>query len=210
MRFHCKTDNIKSITTIFAVVVMLVLFSTACGDKEEVVEVAFDPEKTYTAKITDVVNLVSDSGVVKYKFIAEEWYVYEKSAEPYYYFPKGVYAEKYDSLFNVEGSFKADTGYNYIKKQLWEFKKNVKVVNLKGEKFDTDHLFWDEKEGKIYSDEYIRIETGAKIITGIGFESNQDMSKYQVYNSQGVFPVKENAADTTVMAADSVSITPAN
>lgn len=194
----------KSITTIFQIVVMLVLFITSCGkEKAEVVEVVFDPENTYTMKATNVTDLVSDSGVIRYKIIADEWYVYDKSAEPYWYFPEGFYLERFDSLFNKDASIKADTVYRYYKKELWELIGNVKVVSLKGEKFDTEHLFWDQKTEKVYSDKYIRIEKEDKIITGIGFESNQDMTKYDVFNSQGVFPVSEAAPDTTIAVADS-------
>ena len=66
------------------------------------------------------------------------------------------------------------------------------VENLEGKKFETSLLFWDQKEEKVYSDKYIRIQEDDKIITGIGFESNQNMTQYKIFNSQGVFPVSES------------------
>ncbi len=93
MRFLSKTNHMKGITTIFQIVVMLVLLITSCGKEQaEVVEVAFDPEKTYTMKATNVSDLVSDSGVIRYKAMAEEWYGYDKAAEPYWYFPPRIAA----------------------------------------------------------------------------------------------------------------------
>ena len=68
-------------------------------------------------------------------------------------------------------------------------------------------LYWDQKEEKIYSDKYIRIEEDDKIITGIGFESNQDMSQYKIFDSQGVFPMSESANDTISKAVSVDSIT---
>ena len=54
-RFHCKTENM-GITTTFVVVVMLLLFSASCSkEHKEVVDVEFDPDKTYTMKATDVI-----------------------------------------------------------------------------------------------------------------------------------------------------------
>ena len=45
------------ITTTFVVVVMLLLFSASCSkEHKEVVDVEFDPDKTYTMKATDVAN----------------------------------------------------------------------------------------------------------------------------------------------------------
>ena len=83
------------------------------------------------------------------------------------------------------------------KKGLWELIGNVEVESLQGEHFETSQLFWDQKQEKVYSDKFMRIEQEDKIITGIGFESNQDMTQYKIFNSQGIFPVSDAPADTT-------------
>ena len=73
-------------------------------------------------------------------------------------FEKGVYLEKFDSLFHIDASIKADTAYYYEKKKLWELRSNVHIRSQRGDKFDTDLLFWDEKQERVYSDKFIRIE----------------------------------------------------
>lgn len=209
MRFLCKTNHNKGITTTISVVVMLVLLMASCGkEKTEVVEVAFDPETTYTMKATDITNFISDSGIVRYKAVAQEWYVYDKAAEPYYYFPKAVYVERFDSLLNKDASIEADTAYYYIKKELWKLVGNVKYISLTGEKFETELLFLDEKADRVYSDKYMRVEEADKIITGIGFESNMSMTKYEVSNSRATFLVKDTPPDTTTTPADSTMVLP--
>ena len=68
---------------------------------------------------------------------------------------------------------------------------------------------YDEKKEKVYSDKYIRIQEEDKIITGIGFESNQDMTKYKIFDSQGEIPINESvASDSTqkTVSADSVLV----
>lgn len=186
------------ITTTFGVVVMLLLFTASCGKEvKEVVDVEFDPDKTYTMKALDVSSLISDSGITRYRLNAKEWLMYGKAEDPYWYFPEGIYVEKFDTLFHTEASIKADTAYYYDKRSLWKLIGNVKVESLQGEQFDTDLLFWDQKLEKVYSDQYVRIEQADKIITGIGFESNQDMTQYKIFNSQGIFPVNEAPADST-------------
>ena len=159
------------ITTTFVVVVMLLLFSASCSkEHKEVVDVEFDPDKTYTMKATDVSSLISDSGITRYRLKAKEWQIYGKAAEPHWYFPEGIYVEKFDTLFQTEASIKADTAYYYDKKGLWELIGNVEVESLQGEHFETSQLFWDQKQEKVYSDKFMRIEQEDKIITGIGFE----------------------------------------
>ena len=208
-RFLCKTNE-QGITTIFVVVVMLLLFTASCnGDNKEVVVVAFDPETTYTLRTTDYTTQFSDSGITRYRAIAKEFLKFDKAKEPFSYFPEGIYVEKFDTLFNIEASLKADTAYNYEKKGLWKLIGNVRVENLEGKKFETSLLIWDQKEEKVYSDKYIRIQEDDKIITGIGFESNQNMTQYKIFNSQGVFPVSESVTTDSaqnIVPVDSMSI----
>ena len=163
------------------VAVMLLLFMLSCGgEHKEVVEVTFDPETTYTMKTTGVVSLISDSGVTRYRANAKEWMVYGKAKDPYWYFPQGIYVEKFDSLFQTEASIKADTAYYFDKQGLFRFVGQVEVKSLQGEHFETEELFWNQKEDKVYSDRYIRIEQSDKIITGVGFVSNQNMTRYTI------------------------------
>lgn len=208
-RFLCKTNK-YGITTTFAVVVMLLLFMASCGkENKEVVEVTFDPENTYTLRTTDVSSLISDSGITRYRMNAKEWLVFGKAKEPYSYFPQGVYVEKFDSLFNVEASVKADTAYYWDKKGLYKLIGHVGILSQEGKKLDTSILYFDQKEDQIYTDEYFELEEGDKIITGIGFKSNQNMTKYKIFNSQGTFPVSDTARDTSrvnTATGDSVAV----
>ena len=197
-RFLCKTNK-YGITTTFAVVVMLLLFMASCGkENKEVVEVTFDPENTYTLRTTDVSSLISDSGITRYRMNAKEWLVFGKAKEPYSYFPQGVYVEKFDSLFNVEASVKADTAYYWDKKGLYKLIGHVSILSQEGKKLDTSILYFDQKEDQIYTDEYFELEEGDKIITGIGFKSNQNMTKYKIFNSQGTFPVSDIAKPDSI------------
>lgn len=208
-RFLCKTDK-YGITTIFVVVVMLLLFMASCGkENKEVVDVAFDPENTYTMRTTDVTSLISDSGITRYRMNAKEWLMFGKAKEPFHYFPQGVYVEKFDSLFNVEASIKADTAYYWDKKGLYKLIDNVSVLSLEGKRLNTSILFIDQKEDKIHTDKYFELQEGEKIITGIGFESNQNMTKYKIFNSKGTFPVSETPRDSSRMntaAGDSAAV----
>ena len=52
---------------------MLLLFSASCSkEHKEVVDVEFDPDKTYTMKATDVSSLISDSGITSER-VADLW-----------------------------------------------------------------------------------------------------------------------------------------
>lgn len=142
---------------------------------------------------------LSDSGMIRYKIITAEWLIYSHRNPPFWAFEKGIYLEKFDSLFHVDASIKADTAYYYEPKKLWELRGNVHIQSQRGDKFDTELMFWDQDKEKIYSDKFIRIEQIDKVLTGYGFESNQQMTEYQIYNNTGIFTVEDNAvqADST-------------
>jgi LPS export ABC transporter protein LptC len=142
----------------------------------------------------NVSSLVSDSGITRYRVIAQVWDIFDNPHpdSSYSYFPKGFYVEQFDSVFNVEGSIEGDTAYYYDKKSLWHLISNVKAINLEKEKFETQELFWNEKLQKIYSDQAIRIEKpDGTVILGKGFESNSALTDYHIFKTYGIFYISE-------------------
>ena len=191
-----------NITVAIWATVMFVLFPACSGGEKNLAEAITERDSLPSMKTLGVTTLISDSGITRYKIITEEWEIYDKKNPPYWAFEKGVYLEKFDSLFHIDASIKADTAYYYEK--IWELRSNVHIRSQRGDKFDTDLLFWDEKQERVYSDKFIRIEQEDKIITGYGFESNQQMTEYQIYNNTGIFTVEDTApADSTKAVANS-------
>lgn len=164
-------------------------------EKKEVVDIEFNQDSTYTMKATEVITLVSDSGITRYKVVTKEWLMFSEAQEPYWLFPKKVHLEKFDSLFHVEASVDADTAYYYERKELWKLVGHVRVESLQGERFETDVLFLDQD--KIYSDCFIRITKGDFVNTGVGFESNRTLTQYKIFNSAAEIPLQEESSDTT-------------
>jgi hypothetical protein len=213
-----KTDPLKGMTIVVLTVVMPLSFLFSCGgDKNETIEYTFDPETSHTLKEKNVHTLISDSGFTRYKIIAETWLIYSKASEPYWYLPDGAYLERFDTLFNIEASAKADTVYYYERRKLWEMIKNVDISNFKGDRFETSHMFWDEKGGTFYSDSFILItKTDGSVQRGYGFSSNEDMTVYYIYNTSGKFPYEMRnraASDSTAVdsiAVESMTVNPAN
>ena len=70
---------------------------------------------------------------------------------------------------------------------------NILIRSQRGDKFQTQLLFWDEKQERVYSDKFIQIEQEDKIISGYGFESNQNLTEYEIKNTTGVFTVEDTA-----------------
>lgn len=182
-----------SITIAFGAIVMLLLFSSCDGQKKVLGKAITERDSLPAMDTRGVVTLISDSGVTRYRINTEEWLMFDKKKPSYWAFEKGIYLEQFDSLFHVDASIQADTAYYYDKERLWKLIGHVDIKNLKGERFNTELLYWNEATQKVYSDKFIRIEQPDKIITGYGFDSNQQMTIYTIHNMEGVFYVDEKA-----------------
>ena len=193
---HKRKPSIAIVS--IAVAMLLFCFLAACNrEVKEEVEIGFNPDSTYTMKAVDVVTLVSDSGITRYKIQTHEWYMFGEASEPYWYFPKKLHLEKFDSLFRVEASVDADTAYFYQHRKLWKLIGHVRVRSLQGEQFETSVLYWDQNLEKVYSDQFIRITKGEFVNTGQGFESNQALTQYRIFNSAAEIPFEDRSIDST-------------
>ena len=181
-------------------IVMLFLLS-ACSKKKQPMTDAITDRDSVPIMIThDVSTYVSDSGVVRYKIITEEWKVYDRLDPSRWTFEKGIYLEKFNNDLSIDATIAADTAYYYDQEELWELRGNVHIEIVQDEQFDTPLLFWNQKTKRVYSEQSIRIRQQKRIITGIGFTSNQDFTNYTIKQTQGIFPIKEeqtSPADTT-------------
>ena len=189
----------ERITTTVLVIVML-LFFLSCRDKNEnLVSFEYDPETVPTMITDTVTTLISDSGITRYKLVADVWKVFDKAKEPYWFFPEGIYLERFTPDFSIEATVTADTAWYYNDKELWKLKKNVHVENMKGELFDSEELYWDQKEERVYSDKYIEIKRGVTEIKGYGFESNQAMTDYRIFRPHdGKLPFSDEVERDTL------------
>jgi LPS export ABC transporter protein LptC len=86
---------------------------------------------------------------------------------------------------NIVSSISAQYAKNFDSDDRWEAKNNVIAVNLSGDTLKTEYLVWDTQKQKIYSDQFVKIIKKDQIYSGIGFESNQDFSKYHIRNLTG-------------------------
>jgi LPS export ABC transporter protein LptC len=187
---------------------MLFSLCSCGGGKKDVANAITQRDSMAVMDTKGVMTLISDSGITRYRINTEEWLVYDRKNPSYWAFEKGVYLEKFDSLFNVDASIRSDTAYYYDKQKLWKLMGHVDIQNLKGEKFNTELLYWDQNKHRVYSDRFIRIEQPDRIITGLGFDSNEQMTVYTIHKPGGRFYVNDETpppADSLHASSDTLS-----
>ena len=136
----------------------------------------------------------TDSGLLKGKIFAPEVNKYYHDDDPYVEFPKGIKVLFYDSTENVESYIQANYAVYYEKKQTWEARNQVIAENQrKGEKLETEQIFWDQKAEKIYSEKFSKITNSDGVFYGEnGFEARQDLSRWKLKGSSGTVNVNDN------------------
>lgn len=148
-------------------------------------------------------KLISDSGVMRYKVIAEEWQVFDKTDPPRQVFPKGLFLERFNEHHTVDLHITADTAYWY-NQNLWELRGRVYVENLADKTtFATSILFWDMGRHEFYSDAYMKVTTATQQLEGDHFRADEAMTHYEVKRSKGFTPMPKDT-DTPPARTDSV------
>jgi LPS export ABC transporter protein LptC len=180
--------NIKCLTIVLGAVVLC--FCTGCKKTESEIPVKpIDRTKLPRMYAENVTTLISDSGITRYRITTPVWYIYDKSSEPYWAFPKGVHLQRFDQSFHIDAEITCKKAYYYQVRQLWRLDGKVRMINLQGEMFESEQVYWNQRDQKIYSDSLIKITQRTKIFTGLGFESNQTLTQYAIKKPQGIIPV---------------------
>jgi len=135
----------------------------------------------------------TDSGQIKIKLMAPELKRFSRENDPYYEFPKGLKVFFYQPDGKVESYIVANYALFYEKQELWEARNNVVAKNERtGEQLFTEHIFWNQKEETIYSDQFNKIINADGTIYGEkGFEARQDLTKWKLKSSKGSVNVKD-------------------
>lgn len=173
------------------VLVLLVLMTAACENDIEKVKLLTSQAVLPVESATGVEIIYSDSARLKAKIMAPELNRFS-GTNNYIELPKGVKLEFYDQQMHITSTMTADHAIRKEREMIVEARRNVVVVNEKNEKLNTEHLVWNERTKKIYSEEFVKITTPDEIIYGNGFEADQDFSRYKIKNIKGTITVKKS------------------
>lgn len=141
-----------------------------------------------------VSKLISDSGRIRYKVVAEEWRIYDRTNPPRHSFPKGILLEKFNQKYHIEMYITADTAYWY-NQNLWELRGRVKLWDQNGTVFTSERLYWDMQRHEFFSNVYSHLKTPDKEVEGMSFRSDEQMRRYTISYTHAVFPISQVAAN---------------
>ena len=182
----------KHIFILFTIIIQSAFLFSCKEDEIHYADAIVERDSLPMMKSIGVSTLISDSGIISYRIISEDWFMYDRKDPRYWSFEKGLFMEKFDRNFKVEAYLNCDTAYYYTDLRLWELRGRVSVRNLRDETFKTSKLFWDQRKKLIYSDAYMEIKGIDRQLSGYDFYSNEQMTDYEIHSSRGSFPVSED------------------
>jgi LPS export ABC transporter protein LptC len=164
--------------------VFLLALTIAAGCTQEKVKPRIDPniqgselpaQESWNSKV-----FFTDSGKTRAILHAGHLRVFERSKETF--IDSGLQVDFYDmneikttTLTSLRGRVDEKTDNLYAI-------DSVVAFNDSGVVMKTEELMWRNYDKKIVSDKFVRIESPQEIIEGFGFESDQHLRNYVIYN----------------------------
>ena len=190
------------------VIVGLAVSVFSCTEQKEHIAPAVNEKDSVAMMTTYGINmLISDSGVIKYRIVAERCMNNQTVNPKRTIFDKGIFLTQFDEKHHVQGYIQADTAYKYDELRLIELRGRVRILNKDGLKFRGEELFWDQNKREYYSNMYSYLETPERTLEGNYFRSDEDMRKYYVFNSKGSFEKADIVGEDTTTTTNPADTT---
>lgn len=187
------TGNCKFCFSYFSLLFIVLLMSCK-NDIEKINAIASDTIQSLPAESSIGVEFIySDSAHIQMKLNAGQIDRYG-GENAYFEMPKGLHVTFYKHYPNVETELKADYGLGFDSSNgidSMEVKRNVEVINVKGDKLTTEHLIWDARKKKIFTNEFVKITTKEEVLWGEGLEADESFSQFEIKNVQGQINIKD-------------------
>lgn len=193
---------IKMIATAAAVAFVVYSCKGKLGEAEYL-----DLEETPVQVVNDMFLQQTENGMVKLRAEAPRMEKYEKDTLDYELFPEGFFVYGFDETGKLETEIVSDNA-RHMKyddgRETWEAFGNVVVKNLiNQEVMETDTLYWDQKNEKIYTHCYVRMYSPDGFMQGYGMESDQRARSTILYDNFNNYAII--VKDSTQVLIDSVN-----
>ncbi len=187
-----KSNINISISPVFTGLIFLFLFGfSACSENE-----ISDIEKM---KSTGTLPLITgseihieytDSAILKAKLYSP---LLKEFASPdnFTELPMGMYIEFLDPSGNI--TTRMFSKYARLDKEtnIMTARDSVILINVEGEKLQTELLHWNNESKLMYTDAFVQISKKEEILYGEGLEANESFTKYQILRPQGRIALNE-------------------
>lgn len=175
---------------------MAVIFITAacfvsCKDKDKGID-PIDFNSAPRQVINNMKAVQSRNGDVVMQVVADLMESYSNDTSSFELFPNGFNVYGYTKEGDLETMIRSDrakhTKQGY--EEQWEATGNVIINNyIKGERMETDTLYWDQKGHTIYTHSFVKMFSPQGFLQGYGMRSDEMAKNATIlrpFNSYGI------------------------
>ena len=157
--------------------------------------------------VDDMFIVQTENSIIKLRAEAPLMERFENDSSSYELFPKGIAVYGYTEEGKLETQIIADNA-KHLKfkdgRETWSAFGNVVVTNLINQEImETDTLYWDQKNEKIYTHCYVRLYSPDGFMQGYGMRSDQRARDTELFNPFNNYAIMTQ--DSTQVVIDSVN-----
>lgn len=157
--------------------------------------------------VDDMFIVQTENSIIKLRAEAPLMERYETDTLSYELFPKGIAVYGYTEEGKLETEIVADNA-KHLKfkdgRETWSAFGNVVVTNLINQEImETDTLYWDQKNEKIYTHCYVRLYSPDGFMQGYGMQSDQRARDTELFNPFNNYAIMSK--DSTQVVIDSIN-----
>lgn len=186
-------NNFKSTVRLLAVLFSFSTLLSSCENEVKEVQKLSRDERIPMEIQKDFLLQYSDSTFIRMELTAPLAESYPQLDIPQREFREGIFVRFLDGFGNESSTLRSEYALQLIDKDLWEARGDVVVTNIKGERLNTEKLFWHSRKEIIYSDEFVKLTTPTQIIEGKGFQADQNFTEYEINEVSGIINIEDDA-----------------
>ena len=187
-------------SSLYSLIICLVLLTASCAivscseEHEHTAPAIHDRDSVPVMTTYGVNTLISDSGVIKYRIVTEQWDINQnKDNSSRWTFNKGILLTQFDLKKHVVGYIQCDSAVYSDRDRRWQLHGRVRILTAQGLSFYSNELYWDERNHEMWSYTYSHLKTPDKELEGNWFHSDEQMTNYEIRQTKGwgIFPDKD-------------------
>lgn len=162
-----------------AVVTGCLFICISCVNSEKEVNELLS-KRTGVDEAVNVQGYMSTTGKMKARLKAPLMLRYQDSTSRVV-FPKNLHVDFFNDSTKIENQLDARYAEYYEFKGKVFLKDSVRVYNIALDTLFCEELWWDQNEGRFYTDKPVRIHRPDMIMIGVGLSAPQDFKQFEMY-----------------------------
>lgn len=167
------------------ILVMGVVVASCRNDAHDVQRVRAQPQGPSTVQY-GITVVYADTSDVQWKLRSDRWEEERTANNP----TREVFSGNVRAIQWVRGratgtEMTADRVIRDVKERIWELQGNVLIQTSERKTLRTQTIFWNREEGRVYGESWVEIREQGQTLSGIGFEAQDDLSTYSIFEVSG-------------------------